>query len=50
MSVSVKELAQKYYPRLWGKERIEALVAAGRLTRAEAEEIVGVSNLETGEG
>lgn len=39
--MSVFELAKKYYPRLWDKARIEALVAAGRLTQAEAEEIVG---------
>lgn len=46
------ELAKKYYPRLWSRERIEALVAAGRLTPAQAEEIMGaVSNSDTeGEG
>lgn len=37
--MSVLELAQKYYPRLWDKQRIEALVEAGRLTGAEAEEV-----------
>lgn len=36
----VFELAKKYYPRLWGKDRINALVAAGKLTEAEAAEIV----------
>lgn len=50
MSVSVKELARKYYPRLWGEERIEALVAAGRLTQAEAEEIMGTSDEDAEEG
>lgn len=39
--MSVYELAKKYYPRLWDKARIEALVEAGRLTKAEAEELVG---------
>ena len=34
------ELAQKYYPRLWSKSRLEALVEAGRLTAEEAEEII----------
>lgn len=34
-------MAQHYYPRLWDRERIEALVAAGRLTRDEAREIYG---------
>lgn len=49
--MSVFELAQKYYPRLWSRERIEALVDAGRLTKAQAEEILGkVSNLDTAEG
>lgn len=37
--MTVLEMAKKYYPRLWTKDRIEALVTAGRLTRAEAEEI-----------
>lgn len=37
--MTVLEMAKKYYPRLWPKERIEALVAAGRLTREEAEQI-----------
>lgn len=33
------ELAKKYYPRLWDKARLEALVAAGRLTEQEMREI-----------
>jgi len=37
--MTVYELAVKYYPRLWGWGRIEALVKAGRLTQDEAEEI-----------
>lgn len=37
--MSVLELAKQYYPRLWDKARIEALVAAGRLSREEAEEV-----------
>ena len=28
--MSVYELAQKYYPRLWDRERLEALLAAFR--------------------
>lgn len=42
--MSVYELAKKYYPRLWGAERIRALVEAGRLSQAEADEITGVEN------
>ena len=38
--MSVFELAKQYYPRLWDKARLEALVAAGRLTEAELEEII----------
>ena len=38
--MSVLELAKTYYPRLWNKERILALVRAGRLTREEADEIL----------
>ena len=38
--MSVYELAQKYYPRLWDKERLEALVAAGRLSQEEFDQLV----------
>jgi len=38
--VSVYEMARKYYPRLWNAQRIEALVAAGRLSRAEADALL----------
>ena len=38
--MNVEELARKYYPRLWDKRRIEALVAAGRLIREAAEAIL----------
>lgn len=37
--MSVYDLAQKYYPRLWDDARIDALVQAGRLTQAEAEQL-----------
>lgn len=37
---SVFNLAQLYYPRLWDKSRLETLVAAGRLTQEQMEEIV----------
>lgn len=47
--MSVFEMAKKYYPRLWGKERIEALVAAGRLTRSKADQIIAAeTELEAG--
>ena len=38
--MDVFELAKKYYPRLWNKERILALVEAGRLTQAQANQIL----------
>lgn len=38
--MSVHELAQKYYPRLWNKERIDALYKAGKLTKAEYDSII----------
>lgn len=44
--MSVYELAKKYYPRLWDRLRLEALVAAGRLTREEFAEIVGEAEIE----
>lgn len=39
--MSVYELAQKYYPRLWDKERLEALLATGRLSQEEFDKLVG---------
>lgn len=39
--MSVFELARKYYPRLWGLDRLNALMEAGKLTAAEFEEITG---------
>lgn len=39
--MTVYELAQKYYPRLWDRERLEALLAAGRLTQEEFDQLVG---------
>ena len=39
--MTVYELAKKYYPQLWSKERIEALVRAGKLTEEEAADIMG---------
>lgn len=38
--MNVYELAKSYYPRLWGKDRLEALVSAGRLTREQADRIM----------
>lgn len=38
--MTVYEMAEKYYPRLWDKSRIEALVEAGKLTRKQADRIL----------
>ena len=38
--MSVYELAKKYYPRLWDKSRLEALVEAGRLAEEEMADII----------
>lgn len=38
--MTVYEMAQKYYPRLWDRERLEALLAAGRLTQEEFDKLV----------
>lgn len=38
--MSVYELARKYYPRLWDRERLEALLAAGRLSQEEFDSLV----------
>lgn len=40
-TMDVKGLAQKYYPRLWDIDRLKALVAAGKLSEADYEEITG---------
>lgn len=37
--MTVFEMAKKYYPRLWGDSRIDALVAAGKLTQSEADQL-----------
>lgn len=39
--MTVYELARKYYPRLWDRERLETLLAAGRLTQEEFDQLVG---------
>lgn len=36
---SVYELAKKYYPTLWSIDRLRALVAAGKLTQEQFDEI-----------
>lgn len=41
---SAFNLAQRYYPRLWDKSRLTALVEAGQLTEEEYREIVGDEN------
>lgn len=42
--MNVYELAKKYYPKLWDKERIQALAAAGKLTEDQAREITQETN------
>lgn len=37
--MTVFEMAQKYYPRLWDDNRINALVEAGRLTDEDRERL-----------
>jgi hypothetical protein len=46
MSKKVRDLAEKYYPLLWPVDRIKALVAAGKLTEAEYQEITGETYLQ----
>lgn len=38
--MTVDEMAQTYYPRLWNKSRLEALLAAGRLSQEEYDSLV----------
>lgn len=37
--MTVYEMAKQYYPRMWGKERLQALLDAGKLTQSEFDEI-----------
>lgn len=39
--MDVKALAIKYYPKLWDIDRLNALVAAGKLSKADYQEITG---------
>lgn len=45
--MTVLEMALKYYPRLWSKDRIEALVAAERLTEEEAAQVYATESTES---
>ena len=38
--MTVDEMAQTYYPRLWDKSRLDALLAAGKLTQEEYDSLV----------
>ena len=38
--MTAKKMAKQYYPLLWRKARIEALVAAGKLSREDADEVI----------
>lgn len=46
MTVKVYEMAKKYYPRLWSKERIDALYEAGKLTEEEYKSIIAEDETE----
>ena len=41
MALTVKEMAEKYYPKLWDINRLVALVKAGKLSEADYNEITG---------
>lgn len=47
MTVKVYEMAQKYYPRLWSIDRINALYEAGKLTEEEYNSIVNQDETST---
>ena len=38
--MDVFELAKQYYPRLWDRERIQALTDGGKLTGEQMEQIL----------
>ena len=39
--MTVFEMAKKYYPKLWDKERLVTLVEAGKLSSEQFAEITG---------
>lgn len=39
--MTAKEMALEYYPKLWNIERLRSLVAAGKLTPEEYQQITG---------
>ena len=39
--MNIKELALKYFPRLWGLDRLKVLVEAGKLSKEDYKEITG---------
>jgi len=47
MSEAVKTLAEKYYPLLWPQDRLDALLAAGKLTQEEYDSIIGKPDSNT---
>lgn len=44
--MTIYEMALKYYPRLWDEKRLNALVEAGRLTKAQAKKIISEVNTD----
>ena len=44
--MTVFEMAEKYYPRLWDKPRLDALVEAGKLTKKERDQIINANTQE----
>jgi len=45
--MSAFEMAQQYYPRLWSKARLDTLLAAGKLTQAEYNQLTAPAEEET---
>lgn len=43
---AVFDLAKKYYPRYWSKERLDVLLAKKKLTQEEYDELTSVSTDE----
>ena len=39
--MNIKELALKYFPHLWGLDRLKALVDAGKMSKDDYKEITG---------
>lgn len=47
---TVYDIAKKYYPQYWSKERLDVLLAKKKLTQEEYNELMNIKKEEAPEG